>query len=176
MDLISGIGAAKHALDIAKALKNVEKNYDDATFKIQIIDLISALTDARLALAEAKEEMAARDHEIERLKNAFAVKGELVKGDGDYRYFVSGDGLPSGYPICPSCDQVEGRIIQLKQKVHYYIGSCPSCDKEFSPVTCYLPDGDTAAKQAKRAQEAAQRRVSERIAELNSGSGPSPYY
>ena len=141
MDIVGGIAAASQALGIAKALRGIEKDYDAATYKAQIADLINALTDARIALADAKEVMADRDKEVERLKSNFAVKATLVKADGDYEFFADEDGNPVGYPTCPTCQPVRGLVVQLKQKGHSQSAWCPVCSNSFGPVECFLPKG-----------------------------------
>lgn len=50
MDIVGGLAAASQALGIAKALRGIEKDYDAATYRAQIAELIDALTDAKLAL------------------------------------------------------------------------------------------------------------------------------
>jgi hypothetical protein len=79
MDIASGIAAVTQGLGIAKALRGIEKTYDQATYRAEVAEVIEsltnaklALTDAKLALAEANEGLAKRDREIERL-NAFAI-------------------------------------------------------------------------------------------------------
>ncbi|WP_295322366.1 hypothetical protein [uncultured Sphingopyxis sp.] len=143
--------AVTQGLGIAKTLRGIEKDYDAAAYKAQIADLINALTDAKLALADAKERAADRDKEIEGLRSAFEAKGNLVKGDGDYNYFAGDDGKPIGFPLCPSCD-ADGRIVQMKQDGPTQTARCPTCDKSYKPVTCYLIDGDTLRAQELRRQ------------------------
>lgn len=145
MDIAAGIAAVTQGLGIAKAMRTIEKAYDEATFKAQIAELIGSLTDAKLTLAEAKDEMAAKDKEIERLKAAFEAKAKLIKGPGDYEYIADDEGRPLGYPICPRCHETDGRIVQLKQNVKHIAGQCPVCEKEYKPVTAFLHyDGGTA--------------------------------
>lgn len=159
MDIVAGIAAATQGLGILKTVREIDKNFDAATYRSQLADATDALSNAKLALIEAREELAKRDREIERLQSAFEAKGKLVKGAGDYNYFAGENGQPLGFPVCPSCE-ADGRIIQLKQDGPTEMARCPSCDKSHKPVTCYLPDGDTL-----RAQES--RRQAESIARAN---------
>jgi hypothetical protein len=141
MDVISGISAATQAIGIAKTLRSIEKNYDQATYMAQIADLINALTDAKLALSDAKDGLAERDKEIDRLRASFEVKATLVEGDGGYNYLPDSNAKAIGYPVCPKCEQLHGRIIQIKE--HEYSGKarCPVCSEIYVPVVCYLPHG-----------------------------------
>jgi hypothetical protein len=150
MDIVSGINAVSSALGIAKALRSIEKSYDEATYKAQVADLINALTDAKLAMAEAKEDLASKDKEIMRLTQSFEAKAMLVSGDGGYSYFSDENGNPVGYPACPKCEQVHGRVIQTKE--HEFSGKsrCPACSDVYHPVICYLAHGSGyATKQDK---------------------------
>lgn len=153
MDIVSGIGAVTSALGIAKTLRGIEKTYDEATYKAQVADLINALTDAKLAMAEAKEDLAGKDKEIDRLKASFEAHSALVKGNGDYSYFADDNGKPLGYPVCPKCQQVDGRVIQLKQEGVSINAKCPACASVFNPVSCYLPHG--SGYETKEAKESA---------------------
>lgn len=141
MDIVSGIGAVTSALGIAKTLRGIEKTYDEATYKAQVAELINALTDAKLAMAEAKEDLAGKDKEIERLKASFEAKAALVSGEGGYSYMADDKGGPIGYPVCPKCEQVNGRIIQTKEHENSGKSRCPACSDIYTPVVCYLPQG-----------------------------------
>jgi hypothetical protein len=134
------------------------------------------LTDARLALVNAKEALAERDNEIERLKKSFEERSELVKGDGDYSYRINENGERAGYPVCPKCQALHQRHIQLKQRDAVDSGRCPACDAEFHPVTCYIPGSEnggaeTTAMNRYYEQERARReRQYAGLARVNSGS------
>ncbi|MES2158181.1 MAG: hypothetical protein V4512_10275 [Pseudomonadota bacterium] len=141
MDIVSGIGAVTSALGIAKTLRGIEKTYDEATYKAQVADLINALTDAKLAMADAKESLAEKDKEIERLRASFESKARLVLGDGGYSYLTDEQSNPLGYPVCPKCEQVNGRIIQTKEHESSGKARCPACSDVYTPVICYLPKG-----------------------------------
>ena len=141
MDIISGISAATQALNIAKALRSIERDYDAASYKSQITDLIVSLTETKLALSDAKDQLADRDQEIVRLKASFEDKSNLKKGIGDYSYKTDEQGNLRGYPVCPRCEEVDGRIVQTKETDHSSKSSCPACSKVYTPVVCYLPVG-----------------------------------
>jgi hypothetical protein len=165
---MTGLTAASTALNIAKSLRSIEKGYDAVSYKTQIVDLIDALTDAKMALTDAREAISERDKEIQQLRSSFEERAALVKGDGDYKYIADTDGKPVGYPICPSCEPVRGRIIQLKELDYTGQAICPGCSMTFKPVTCYLPKGSSHPTKQDRdaaAWEAASK-----------NSSNSPYY
>ena len=164
MDIGAGIAAATQALGIAKALRTIEKSYDEATYKAQMSELICALSDAKLSLSEAREELAEKDKEIERLKASFEVRESLVKGPGDYKFFTDSDGHPVGFPICPRCEAADGRIVQLKQDNVIIQAKCPVCSTPYRPVECFLPQPvggpATLLEKDRLEREAESRRVS----------------
>lgn len=164
MDIAAGIAAVTQGLGIAKALRGIEKSYDEATFKAKIAEVIESLTDAKLALAEAKENMAEREKEIQRLKESFLLREKLVQDRGDYKYIANEYGEPIGYPICPKCEVVDGRIVQLKQDGGLIKGRCPACATAFSPLTAYYSKKEQAARNAERqAEKDEQDRITAKI-------------
>lgn len=179
MDITAGIAAVTQGLGIAKALRSIEKAYDEATYKAQIAELIGSLTDAKLSLAEAKDEMAAKDKEIERLRATFEAKAKLAKGPDDYDYKSDDEGRPIGYPICPKCHETGGRIVQLKQNVKHNAGRCPVCEMEYKPVTAFLhyDAGTPYTKQNEFDDKVADvnRRQAESLERLGEELGPNSW-
>jgi hypothetical protein len=170
MDLAAGIASAKAALDIAKTLKNINKSYDEASLKADITALIEKLSDARIALVEAKEGIFDRDREIESLKNAQAERKNLIKAEGGYLYRLNEGGKPEGFPICPKCDAKDSRLVNLVEFKVGDHGQCPVCDSEYSPVTCYLADGSTLKEQQVEKRKRRTEELNRRIANLNRDS------
>jgi len=62
MDIMTGISAVAQALNIVKSLREVEKGFDAAEFKLKIAELNSTLADAKLA--DAKTEIDSKQAEI----------------------------------------------------------------------------------------------------------------
>ena len=147
MDITGGLAAASSALGIAKSLRDIEKSYDTATARVKIVDLMEALADTRLALMDAKEQIADKDAEIERLSKTEADRSKLLTGDGGYNYMRNDAGRPDGFPVCPKCDEVDSRLICLVQNKAVDAAKCPACANEYQPVTCYLTEGGTLVTQ-----------------------------
>ena len=168
MDIVAGLAAAANAISITKTLKNLEQTYDAAQFKIQIADLLDKLADTKLALTDAKETLAARDGEIVRLKQSQADRCTLVEGEGGYKFRSDEDGKKLGFPICPKCDPVDGRLVQLVQNDDVRSAICPVCSSSFQPVTCYLANGNTLAEQHR---DERRRKIDEQSRRLNANRG-----
>jgi hypothetical protein len=60
MDIMVGFSAVSQALNIAKQLKEFEKQFDSAEFKLKIAELYSTLADAKIGLVDAKETIDAK--------------------------------------------------------------------------------------------------------------------
>jgi len=169
MDFATGLSAASNGLSIAAWLKKVGKDYDAAEYKMKIAELVDALTEAKLALTEAKESAANQSKEIEALKVNFETKKHLARGEGDYLYFAGPNDKPLGFPICLACE-TDGKIIQLKRNGAIQDTKCPKCKAEFTPVTCYLPaeaGDETLAAQHSRLQAEERARTSAKMARMN---------
>ena len=141
MDLGAGIAAVANGIQITSWLRQVDKNFNSAEFKLKISELADALYDAKEALREAKDKQADDAAEIARLQDSFRKHGELVRGEGNYQYFPQANGKPLGYPICPKCLEVEGRLVEVKQKGVPNMAACPVCSNSYTPVVCYYDEG-----------------------------------
>jgi len=175
MDIIGGLSAVTQALGIAKTLNEVDRSLDTANFRMKLADLETSLASAKLALIDAREESLEKDKEIQRLKDNFLARQDLVIGEGGYKYILNSSGEREGFPICPKCENLDGRIIRLVRNVKVDSCKCPACSTEFCPVTCYVPASEndgvetTAVARFYEKRAVAQERRSRRFAQMNSG-------
>ena len=149
MDFMGAIAAATKAYEGVKLLRDLEKNFSEATFKATIAEITSNLADLKMALSEAKSEAAEKDAEILRLKKEFAFRAENTIVVHGFRYEKSSAGPPQGLPFCPRYEKVDGRLINLARmtKASFRNAICPQCKSEFGRVSGYLyvprrPDAD----------------------------------
>ncbi|TCJ39699.1 MULTISPECIES: hypothetical protein [Bacteria] len=141
MELAAGISAASSALEIAKAMRQIGKDYDAVVIKGQVVDLMDKLLDVKTALQDAKAETEAKDHEIEQLKQAAQVRVETVERHGmRFRASQVREGEPQGLPFCSRCDQVDGRMITTADNGRGV--KCPQCKATFEHARFYLWDND----------------------------------
>ena len=73
MDVIGGLTAAKLALDLVKDLRDIDKSVDEATFKLKLAELTSALADTKVAFSDAKIELQERAETIQGLKKQLEI-------------------------------------------------------------------------------------------------------
>jgi hypothetical protein len=137
MDFMTIIATATKSLEIVKAIKDIDKQIGEAELKAKAAELLSNLADLKIALVEAKEEAAAKDSEIAKLKNAFQLRNDCVR-HYNFLYDKSADGKPQGQPYCTRCEQIDGVMI----KVTYDEGMrgdaiCPQCKTKYRHVQVY---------------------------------------
>jgi hypothetical protein len=134
MDIMTGLSAVTQALGIVKSLREIEKGFDAAEFKLKIAELNSMLADAKLALADAKSEMDSKQAEIEALIAQFQVRTDTVEYNG-YKYERGPDGKPVGYLFCPVCES-NGKMIRTTYSGgNRYDVSCPRCKAIYRGVS-----------------------------------------
>ncbi|RWQ66211.1 MAG: hypothetical protein EOS85_31315 [Mesorhizobium sp.] len=139
MDIVGGLAAVGQALEIARQLREFEKTFTDAEFKLKLAELYSALSDTKMALADAREAIQERDSEIRRLKVLSDSKVKTVRV-GQYNYGIKPDGKPSSLPFCPTCEQTQGLQIQISHGLGGH-NLCPKCQGIYNGRDTALPVG-----------------------------------
>lgn len=157
MDWNAALGSLSTALTVTKALKDIDAAYDKAVYKGQIAELLSSLADVKISVLDAQDELREKEAEISRLNESLAAKSALVEGVGGYHWKDRGDGLKIGYPICPACDDREGRQVVLKQAGGHHSTVCPRFSKEFAPVE-FFHEPDQTGTQKTESQLSRERR------------------
>jgi hypothetical protein len=132
MDLVAALALLRQSLDTLKALRDIDKAFDLATTKSSLADVMSNLADVRMALIDEQERVREKDAEIARLKTDFQARDELVEHfDFKYRRSKSDPSKPLGFPICPRCEAVDGRLIFTVQAIGKEGAVCPECKQAY---------------------------------------------
>jgi hypothetical protein len=127
VDIMTALATAGQAIKLAQDLRGIDKAVDAAEYKIKIAALTEALADLKHALIDAKDDLATKDAEIDRLKKLLQRRAELVE-HGGYSYDKGKDGTPKGLPYCPVCEQKDGLLFHLPLPPHGMSTSvCPNC-------------------------------------------------
>jgi hypothetical protein len=137
MDIMTALATASQAIKLAQDLRGIDKAIGAAEYKLKIADLTTALSEIKLALTEAKAELAAKDEEIEDLKKQFERRAELVEYKG-YKYTRGPHGKPRGRPYCPVCEQ-RGVLFPLAD-LHGGLFFCPNCKSNAATQLKIFPD------------------------------------
>ena len=130
MSIAAALSSVNAALAIAKAMRQVEKDYDAAVLKGQIVDLMVAVADAKGELLEAEDTLRAKDDEIDRLTASLKTKAELIEVNG-FMHAKGEDGKPKGLPFCPACMAMDGTLIRPARLLGQH-SQCPRCKALYS--------------------------------------------
>lgn len=137
MDILTGLAAVSQGLDAVKKLRDLEKDFDAATFRLEIANLTVALADARVALAEAQTTIQDRDAEIRRLTEVANNKAPSVFYQ-NFNFGIGPDGQAMGLPFCPACEKTKGLQIQIAHLMDEFY-KCPVCEALYSSPPLALP-------------------------------------
>lgn len=169
MPIMEALSAVSTAIDVAKGMRAVEKNFDAATYKIQIADLMTALSDARLELAAARDAALEKDAAFEELKKTLTRQAQLVQARGGFKYQANAEGQPTGHPVCPTCEQRDGKLVFTVQDGTARNVRCPVCESRFAGVAIYAAlspsEPMTLEQDEARRQAEGMRRLGERMAQ-----------
>lgn len=134
VDIMTALATAGQAIKLAQDLRGIDKAMDAADYKLKIADLTSVLSDIKIALTEAKDELAAKDAEVAALKRQFQRTADTVEVKG-FKYNKGEDGKPQGAPYCPVCEQKSGNLFHLTRLAGKDV--CPHCKALFQMVSHY---------------------------------------
>ncbi|MCI5158468.1 MAG: hypothetical protein D3906_08510 [Candidatus Electrothrix sp. AUS1_2] len=135
--ITSALSGIKQATDIAKIIKDSASSLEEAEIKLKLADLISALADAKIEIANIKEAVIEKDEEITRLKGVIEISDKLVWKEP--YYFLIDDNHEDG-PYCQRCYDTDKQLIRL-QSIEKGKWECKGCkniykDSNYKP---YLP-------------------------------------
>jgi hypothetical protein len=103
MDVMAGLAALGQAINIAKFVREADHALQGAELKAKLTELYDKLADARMALLDARDELAANNTEIVRLGEALKFKAEKTARINGLVYELE-EGRPVVYPFCPKCE------------------------------------------------------------------------
>ncbi|HHF3021639.1 TPA: hypothetical protein ACPJ0R_004699 [Vibrio diabolicus] len=106
----AALTSIKTAADLAKIIKDGDKTLEQAEIKYKLAELISALADAKMEIAEVRELVLSKDKELLALKDLFEQQKNM-EWDEPY-YFHVQDGQREG-PYCQKCYDSEKKLVRL---------------------------------------------------------------
>ncbi|WP_432474148.1 hypothetical protein [Amphritea sp. HPY] len=98
----AALGSIKTATEIARLIKDSGSSLEQAEVKLHMAELLGALADAKVDVANIKLDLIDKDETISSLEEKIKTQGETV-GFLGARYYVNDDGDPTGSPHCPTC-------------------------------------------------------------------------
>lgn len=121
------LNSIKTAIDIAKALKDTDLSLEKAETKLQLAELVSALADAKIQIAEFQDLLLSKEQENKVLMDKLALK-EALRFDGKMYWIKKGDAAEDG-PFCQKCKDANEKLIRLQDWEDYWI--CMNCNKSY---------------------------------------------
>lgn len=125
---LSGI---KVASEIAKIIKNSGTTLEAAEIKFKLAELIDALADAKIEIADFKELMSLKDDEINELKKELRVQQKVVWNEP--YYFIIEDEDKQG-PFCQRCHDVDQNLVRLQSPRKNGYWKCGQCKNTYTDL------------------------------------------
>lgn len=123
----SALTSIRVATDIAKLITGADLSLEKAELKLKLAELIGALADAKIQVADIKEIMLEKDTTINDLKQQMDVESKM-----QYRkphYWRVDDKLKDG-PFCAQCWDKDKKAIRLIDHQNG-VWTCPTCKNTF---------------------------------------------
>ncbi|EHW0643083.1 TPA: hypothetical protein N2811_004655 [Vibrio parahaemolyticus] len=124
------LGSIGQAISLAKRLREISKNIEDAEFKNLLADLNLELADTKLALADVMEQNSQLKLEVNELKNSQGSNLSQLEFRGFAYYSASDDG-----PFCSACYETKNQQVRLSKVSGTFrtFGhhKCPSCKQYY---------------------------------------------
>jgi len=102
----------KTATELAKIIKDSTNSLEQAEVKFKLADLLGALAEAKVDMAEVQELLIQKDKEISSLKKELETKGN-INWEKPY-YFLHSENAKEG-PFCPTCYDKDNKLIRLQE-------------------------------------------------------------
>ena len=131
MDIITAIAAGTKALEALKAIQDMNKAYDSATWKGKVAELMSDIADMKIALIDANEQIRDLEKEKDLLMTMVAFKAENTINKNGFCYEVFDDDQVSHLPFCQYC-MTNGKYVRISHSPSGGGSSiCPSCKTHY---------------------------------------------
>jgi hypothetical protein len=121
----------RKAIDLAKTIKESNVTLEAADIKLRIADLLSALADAKMDVADIQQTLAAKDAEIDNLKEKLKIKAN-VQWKKPYYWLIDGDHKDG--PFCQHCFDESQKLIRLQGSGDGY-WHCKACKSSYADST-----------------------------------------
>jgi hypothetical protein len=130
----------KTATDIAKLIKESDTSLEKAESKLKLAELISALADAKIEVADIQQVILDKDAEIRGLHDQLKIKAK-VQWDKPYYWLI--DGTQKDGPFCQHCYDKNQQLIRLQGNGEGY-WDCKACKNGYADSThsSFLREGN----------------------------------
>ena len=125
MDIMTAIAAGTKALEALRAIQDINKQYDAATWKAKVAELMSDVADMKLALIDANDQIRQLDNDRKELSSKVTFKAEKTKYENGLLYEIYEDGSAAEFPFCQNC-LTSGKFVRLVRAMGG-TALCPGC-------------------------------------------------
>jgi rubrerythrin len=133
VEFTSAIGGLKTAVELVRGVAAADRALNEADLKLKLLGAVNEMVTAQMALVDARQAVEERDAEVERLKEALAIKGNVVLVNSAYYLVDEVTGRGAGHWFCMRCYEVENRLRHLAYG-RTMMGdpvTCPSCSAKY---------------------------------------------
>lgn len=124
-EFVQATTALKAATEIAKGVTGARDKMKDATVKLQMVELMECLADARSGIVEMRNMVLDRDERIAELEAAMRFRTE-AEWDGAVYWRKLND---RAVAFCPQCADSDSRQVRLRDDGPSF--QCPTCKNYF---------------------------------------------
>jgi hypothetical protein len=129
---IGSISAAlvsiKTATDIARLIKDSDVSLEKAESKLKLAELISALADVKIQIADVQQFLIEKDAELRAVREQLLVKENL---HWESPYYWSTDAGKKDGPFCQRCYDKDHALIRL-QRLETGVWVCKVCNNNYT--------------------------------------------
>jgi hypothetical protein len=130
MDIMSAIAAGTKALEALKAVQDINKQYDAATWKAKVAELMSDIADMKVTLIDASDQIRQLESEKKELTAKVSFKAEKTKYENGLLYEVFEDGTIAEFPFCQNC-MTNGKYVRIVRAPIGGGSHCPGCKAHY---------------------------------------------
>jgi len=119
----------KAATDIAKLIKDSDVSLEQAESKLKFTELISALADAKIQIADIQQLIIDKDTELRLAKEQIALKENLT---WERPYYWILNGSEKDGPFCQKCYDNDHKLIRLQSGTNRGFWRCRVCSSTYT--------------------------------------------
>ncbi len=133
MDIVAAIAAGTKAIEALKVIKDINKSFDDATWKGKVAELMSDIADMKMALIDANDKIRSLEKDKQDLAAKVVFKAENTVYENGFLYEVFDEGKVAEFPFCQKC-LTDGSYIRIARSPG---GSCmcPGCKSHYDVLS-----------------------------------------
>jgi hypothetical protein len=110
--IASVLTSIKTATDLVNFLRDSSTSLEKAEINLKLAEIINALADAKINIADIKQILIDKDEQIRKLKGQLEIKDKIVWDDPCYWLI---DGEKKDGPFCQQCYDRDHQLVRLQE-------------------------------------------------------------